>query len=144
DRQQAPLILNAIPVAQMRTMGEYPQENLDRVGDSDKVPFMGIKGCFAASLKEYSPTDTGVKASYYPVRLITSAGEDPRSRPETTDVAVLFERPNRGPADSRVRIYYDCYGENTRVPAALSRPGYRYGIPFPLLGALDAPIVGYE
>jgi hypothetical protein len=140
------IILNAVPVAQMRTLGEPLLENPDRVGDSYRIPFRGVNACFAASLRESLLTGDGSRPAYHPAVLRSITSEDMRNRPGFEDVDVECDSTAVRPSSScRVRIYYDSFGEDAGTPSALFRPGgLSYSIPFPPFGALDAPIANLE
>jgi hypothetical protein len=138
---QEPMILNAFPVCQMRALGEPLLDNPDPVGDSFKKAFAGVTRAFAASMREISPSTVGVQTAYRPCRLLPIASDNPRNRGETDHFEVWYDRPSSDTVtDGRVRIYFDTFGEAARVPTTLSRPGARCTVPFPPLGALDAPI----
>ena len=140
-----PLILNAIPVAQMKAASEPLIENPDRVGDSFQIPFMGYKGCFAATAREIRATTEGFKVSYHPARLLVTPSEDARGLAGTQNLSVQCDRPASAASELRVRIYHECYGEQAAPPRTLTRPnGTRFSAPFPVVGSLDSSIVGYD
>lgn len=144
-RNQAdpPLILNAIPMAQMRATGDALRENPDRVGDSHRIPFMGYAGAFAASGREYKMTADGVQVVYHPVQMHIAASEDPNAKEGLQNIDVWCDRPSGNLSEYRVRIYHECYGEKAATPRVLTRPNMTYSLPFPLLGSMDASVVGY-
>ena len=140
-----PLILNAIPVAQMKAVSEPLIENPDRVGDSFQVPFMGYKGCFAATAREIRATTEGFKVSYHAARLLATPSEDARGMVGTQDLLVQCDRPASAASEMRVRIYHECYGGQAAAPQILTRPnGTRFLAPFPVVGSMDSSIVGYD
>lgn len=130
-----PVILNAIPVAQMRALSGAILEGPERVGDADKKLFAGIRGCFAATAREYRQATRGAEVVYHPADLARTESADPRADRTRHDIEVTCGRLAAGYLQYETRIYYESLGADATPPVSLSRPQRSYfSVPFPAVG----------
>jgi hypothetical protein len=145
--ERAPLVLNAIPVAQLKIQSELLSANPLRVGDSDKIPFVftGVKHCFAATASQTQYTAEGPQTFFNPVYLNIKQSDDPRGTAlGHTDVTVYGDKP-ASDMNYRVQVYYECLGEDVKAPTILNRPqGQRFSVILPPFGGMNAPIEQYS
>ena len=133
DDYAPPLVLNAVPVAQMGVLTQPIVTTLHTVGDAYKVTFAGVSGFFAAAARA---EEVMHRASF--TRVPTS---DPRGRADggeqLKDIDVLCDQ-----TATEVRTYYACLGEACNPgrdrPEYLTRPrGQRFSVPLPSVGGMD-------
>ncbi|GBC92652.1 hypothetical protein HRbin15_01128 [bacterium HR15] len=130
---QPPLVINAIPVAQMGVLHHPVVATLHAVGDAYKVSFAGITNFFAAIART---GDVIHRVRFVRTHATTFEGtSSPESCPY--DVDIICDQ-----TVSEIKVYYACLGENPvpgRLhPEYLIRPGgQRFRTPLPAVGGMS-------
>lgn len=146
DRVEAhseqPVWLNAIPLAQMKAWSAPLEANVHAVGEAYRVPFAGVRSCFAATARELRDSGSGPVPSYLPAGLTLQPGSDPRGEAGLRDVYVSCDRPAGDERNVQVRIYYDCLGGQASEPAVVTRPqGHRFQVLGAMAPGASCPVV---
>jgi hypothetical protein len=104
-----PLILNAVPMMQMRMQSDSINITLHTVGEGYKVPFAAIANVFAAAARS---TDARGNVKFHRVTFSRAPHESlrevGRDHQPLDDVHVTCDQTAQ-----EVRVYYDCLGEES-------------------------------
>jgi hypothetical protein len=130
-----PLLLNAVPVAQMGVRGEPIVTTMQSVGETIKVTFSGLPSFFAATARlgsQPQPASFMREQPHDPRAVIAARGES-----RMHDITVSCSRQS-----TEVRAYCECHGAQPSrqppgPPSLLLALRDRFLTPFPALGGVD-------
>lgn len=133
----SPLILNAIPVAQMSMLSQSVVTPLHTVGDAYKVSFAGLTNFFAAVAR----AGDIIHRVRFERTLAGVPYEQQRGTRALYDVAVISDQ-----TVTEIKVYHDCLGEEATPgrdrPDSLIRPGgQNFSVPLPAVGGLNLSLV---
>jgi hypothetical protein len=127
-----PLIFNAVPVAQMKVMPQSIVAPLHAVGETYKVPFLGVSNFFAATA--WSVNERGEVVFHR-----ASFTRTPHENPSLANVDVTCDQ-----TVGEVRVFCECLGEDSNPgrdhPEYLSRGGRRFAVTLPSVGGMNVSL----
>ena len=143
EAARSPLILNAVPVAQMQMQAEELLGSPFKTNDGYARPVTGVWGSFAASIQETYSSDHGTHTVYPATGLTLGPVDFNAIRQDEQSALITCGPQSKTSSGYQARLYYGCRGHDISSPRELSRGPQVFTTPFPALGGKNAPVADY-
>src|SRR5438876_7187315 len=106
-----PLILNAVPVAQMQSLAEDLLLSPFKTESGYAQPFTAVWGTFAATVRETSMSPTGVQTIYPAAGMQVMPVEFAARRQDEQNAEITCGLPSSAAQEYQARLYFGTRGE---------------------------------